>query len=165
MVQCWIWLVWLVWQLEWTSTWQLGRWSRADCRLCESVTNEASEPPQTSTQEKINILEKTLAVMGNQEPMILAGRTLLEKELEWHQKKLKGPKNTAKQIGAKQKWHNRETKRIEAKSEKLVEMQENIKTWKEAQRAAYEEIKQTSNRPGAGGRIDGQKTRAVSCLP
>ena len=51
-------------------------WSRADCRHCVGVTDEAVEPPQ----EKINILEKTLAVMGNEEP-ISAGRKLLEKEL------------------------------------------------------------------------------------
>ena len=37
------------------------------------VTNEVVELSQTSTQEKINILEKTLSVMGNEEP-ILAGR-------------------------------------------------------------------------------------------
>ena len=41
------------------------------------IANEAAEPPQTSTQEKIDILEKTLAAMGNEEP-ILAGRKLLE---------------------------------------------------------------------------------------
>ena len=62
-------------------------WSRTDCRHCASVTNEAAEPPQTSTQEKLNILE-TLAVMGNEDPR-LAFRKALEKELEWHQKKLK----------------------------------------------------------------------------
>ena len=113
-------------------------WSRMVCRHSASVTNEAAEPPQTSTQEKINILEKTRVGMGNEEP-ILAGRKVLEKELERHQKKLDGPKNTTKQIEAKQNWITRETKRIEAEVEKLTEMQENIKTRKTL-RVAYEEI-------------------------
>ena len=61
-------------------------WIRTDCRHCSVVTNEAAELPQTSIQEKISILEKTLSGMGNEEP-IIAGRRLLEKELERHQKK------------------------------------------------------------------------------
>ena len=56
-------------------------WSRADCRHCASVTNDAADAPQTSVQEKIAVLEKTLAGMGNDEP-ILAGNRVLEKELE-----------------------------------------------------------------------------------
>ena len=119
---------------------QKNWWSRTDCTHCRSVTNEAAQPPQTSTQEKIDILEKTLAVMGNEET-ILAGRKLLEKEPDWHQKKLKGPNNTAKQIEAEQNWINKETKRIETEVEKLVEMQESIKTRKGALRVAYAEIK------------------------
>ena len=79
------------------------RWYRTECRHCASVTNEAAEPPQTSTQES---LEKTLAGMGNEEPF-LAGRRLLERELERHQKKLGRPKNMAKRTEAKQNWINR----------------------------------------------------------
>ena len=47
-------------------------WSRTDCRHCASVTNDAADAPQTSVQEKIAVLEKTL----------LAGKRVLEKELE-----------------------------------------------------------------------------------
>ena len=73
-------------------------WSRTECRHCASVTNEAAELPQTSIQEKIAVLENTLACMGND------GRRVLEKVLERHQKNLNGPKNTAKHIKAKQNW-------------------------------------------------------------
>ena len=85
-------------------------------------------------------LGKTLACMGNDEP-ILVGKGVLEKELERHQKKLNGPKNTAKQIEAKQNWINRESKRIETESVKVAEMQESIRVRKGTPRAAYEEIK------------------------
>ena len=115
-------------------------WSRTDCRHCASVTNEVAELPQTSTQEKLNILEKTLAGMGNEEP-ILDGRRLLERKLERHLNKLSGPKNTAKHIEAKQNWINQETRRVDAEVEKLAEMQENIKARKGTLRVAYEEIK------------------------
>ena len=50
--------------------------------------------PQTSAQEKIAVLEKTLAGMGDDEP-ILAGKRVLEKELDKLQRKLNGPKKTA----------------------------------------------------------------------
>ena len=72
-------------------------WSRTDCRHCASVTNDAPFAPETSAQEKIAVLEKTLGGMGNDEP-ILAGKRVLEKELEKLQRKLNGPKNTAKHI-------------------------------------------------------------------
>ena len=62
-------------------------------------------------------MEKTLAGMGDDEP-ILAGRRVLEKELEKLQKKFNGPKKTAKHIEAKQKWINRESKRLEAETAK-----------------------------------------------
>ena len=107
-------------------------WSRTDCRHCSSVTNKAAELPQTSIQEKISILEK----MGNEEP-VLAGRRLLEKGLERHQKKLNGPKKTAKHIEAKQNWINRETKRI------VAEMQEHSRVRNETLRAAYEELRKS----------------------
>ena len=64
-----------------------------------------------------------------------------ENELERHQKKLNGPKNTAKHIEAQQNWINRESKRIEAESAKLAEMQENLRVRKETLSVAYEEIK------------------------
>ena len=105
-------------------------WSRTDCRHCASVTNDAADAPQTSAQEKIAVLEKMLAGMGNDEP-ILAGKRGLEKELEKHQRKLNGPKNTAKHIEAKENWINRESKRIESESAKLAEMQENLRVRKE----------------------------------
>ena len=57
--------------------------------------------PQSSTQDKIAVLEKTLAGMGDDEPT-LAGKKVLEKELDKLQRKLNGPKNTAKHIEAKQ---------------------------------------------------------------
>ena len=78
--------------------------------------------------------------MGNDEP-ILTGKRVLEKERERHQKKLNGPKNTAKHIEAKQNWINRESKHIEAESAKLAEMQENLRVPQETSRIAYEEIK------------------------
>ena len=55
------------------------------------------------------------------------GRKLLEKELEWHQKKSKGLEEYCEADGAKQNWINRDTKHIETEVEKL-EMQANIKT-------------------------------------
>ena len=39
-------------------------WSRTDCRHCVSVTNDDADALQTSAQEKIAVLEKTLAGMG-----------------------------------------------------------------------------------------------------
>ena len=78
--------------------------------------------------------------MGNDEP-ILAGKRVLEKELEKLQRKLNGPKNTAKHIEAKQNWINRESKRIEAESAKLAERQENFRVRKETLSVACEEIK------------------------
>ena len=112
-------------------------WSRADCRHCASVTNDAADAPRTSLQEKIAVLEKTPAGMGNDKP-ILAGKRVLEKVLKKHQRKLK---NTAKHIEAKQNWINRESKRIESESAKLAEMEENLRVRKETLRVAHEEIK------------------------
>ena len=128
MVQCcWIWLVWIIWQLVWTSTWQLG-WK------------VGKYAPMSSTQEKIAVLEKTLAGMGDDEP-ILAGKKVLEKELDKLQRKLNGPKKTAKHIEAKQNWINRESKRLEAETARLTELQESLRVRKETLKVAYEEIK------------------------
>ena len=91
-------------------------------------------------REEIAILEKPSAGVGDDEP-ILAGKRVLERELERHQKKPNGPKNTAKHIEAKQNWFNRESKRIETESAKLAEMQESLRVRKETLRAACEEIK------------------------
>ena len=136
-------------------------WIRTDCRRWANVTNDTADVAQTSIQEKIAVLEKTFGCMGNDEPTS-AGNRVLEKELERHQKKLKGPKNNAKQIEAKQNWINREAKRIE--SAKLAEMQENLRVRKETLRGAYEETKilredllRRENR--------WSKTGARSCLP
>ena len=115
-------------------------WSRTECRHCASVTNDTADVPQSSIQEKIAVLEKTLACRGNDEP-IFAGNRVLETELERHQKKLNGPKITAKHIETKQSWINRESKRIETESAKLAEMQESLGVRKETLRAAHEEIR------------------------
>ena len=161
MVQpCWIWLVWIIWQLVWTSTWQLG-WkvgSTLRCRvvlpevrhwklvesyrlqtLCECRERRRGYPAVVNSG-KIAVLEKTLALMGDDEP-ILAGKKLLEKELEKLQKKLNGPKKTAKHIEAKQNWINRESKRLEAESARLTELQKSLRVRNETLKVAYEEIK------------------------
>ena len=91
-------------------------------------------------RRKITVLEKTLAGMGDDEP-ILAGKKVLEKELEKLQKKLNGPKKTAKHIEAKQNWINRESKRLEAETARLTELQESLRVRKETLKVAYEEIK------------------------
>ena len=70
--------------------------------------SDDADIPQSSAQEKIAILEKTLAGMGDDET-ILAGKRVWEKELEKLQRKLNGPKKTAKHIEAKQNWTNRES--------------------------------------------------------
>ena len=51
-----------------------------------------------------------------------------------------GSEEHCKADGGETNWINRETKRIETEVEKLVEMQENVKTRKEALRVAYGEI-------------------------
>ena len=53
--------------------------------------SDDSDIPQSSTRGKVAVLEKTLAGVGDDEP-ILAGKRVLEKELEKLQKKLNGPK-------------------------------------------------------------------------
>ena len=86
------------------------------------------------------VLEKTLAGMGDDEP-ILAGKRVLEKEVEKLQMKLKCPKNTAKHIEAKQNWINRESKRFEAQTVRLTELQKSLRARKETLKVAHEEIK------------------------
>ena len=71
----------------------------------------------------------------------IAGMRVLGKELERHSKTLNGPKNTAKHIKAKQNWITMESKRVEAESAKVAEMQESMRVRKETLRAAHEEIK------------------------
>ena len=107
-------------------------------RAREQESKRAGE--RESVREEIAILEKPSAGVGDDEP-ILAGKRVLERELERHQKKPNGPKNTAKHIEAKQNWFNRESKRIETESAKLAEMQESLRVRKETLRAACEEIK------------------------
>ena len=94
--------------------------------------------------------------MGNDEP-ILVGKRVLEKELEKLQRKLNGPKNTAKHIEAKQKWINRESKRIETESAKLVEMQESLRVRKETLKNSLRVHQDTPRRLATRGRNDGQK--------
>ena len=57
------------------------------------------------------------------------------------QRKLNGPKKTAKHIEAKQNWINRESKRLESESAKLAEWQESLRVRKETLRVAFGEIK------------------------
>ena len=109
--------------------------------------SDDADIPQSSTQEKIAVLEKTLAGMGDDEP-ILAGKKVLEKELEKLQKKLNGPKKTAKHIEAKEKWINRESKLLEAETARLAKLQESLTVRKETLKVAYEEIKILSLREG-----------------
>ena len=118
---------------------------------------------QSSTQVKIAVLEKTLAGMGDDEP-ILAGKKVLEKELEKLQKKLNGPKKTAKHIEAKQNWINRESKRLEAESARLTELQESLRVRKETLKVAYEEIKILREDLLRDREKRWTKTRATSCL-
>ena len=63
--------------------------------------------------------------MGDDEP-ILAGKRVLEKEIEKLQRKPNGPKKTAKHIEAKQ--------RLESESAKLAEWQESLGVRKEKSR-------------------------------
>ena len=116
----------------WTSTWQLEWKVRS--------TNDDADAPQTSAQVKIAVLKKTLVGVGDDEP-VLAGKRVLEKELEKLHRKLSGPKKTAKHIEAKQNWINRESKRLESESAKLAEWQESVRVRKETLRVAYEGIK------------------------
>ena len=117
MVQCcWLWLVWIIWQLVWTSTWQLEWKVRSTLRcpmvlpgvrywkLVESyglqthsasVTNDDADTLQTSAQEKIAVLEKTLAGTGDDEP-ILAGKRVLEKKTRKTPKKVQWPEENGK---------------------------------------------------------------------
>ena len=101
-------------------------------------------------------LEKTFAGMGDDEP-ILAGKRVLEKELDKLQRKLNGPKKTAKHIEAKQNWINRESKRLESESAKLAEWHESLRVRNETLKVAYEEIKILQRRPAERRRIDGQQ--------
>ena len=107
--------------------------------MCESRERRRGYPAVVHSG-KIAVLEKTLAGMGDDEP-ILAGKKVLEKELKKTQRKLNGQKNTAKHIEAKQNWFNRESKRVESESAKLAEMQENLRARNETLKVAYEEIK------------------------
>ena len=97
---------------------------------------DTADAPLTSIQEEIAVLEKTLATTS----LFWLAR-VLEKELEKHQKKLNGPKKTAKHIGAKRDGVGGKSKRIETESAKLAEMQENLRVRREILRVAYEEIK------------------------
>ena len=107
--------------------------------LCECRERRRGYPAVVNSR-KIAVLEKTLAGMGDDEP-ILVGKKVLEKELDKLQRKLNGPKKTAKHIEAKQNWINRESKRLEAETARLAELQESLRVRKETLKVAYEEIK------------------------
>ena len=108
---CWLWLVWIIWQLVWTSTWQLGwkvrialrcrmvlKCGTGVARIADTVRVSRTTmriPPQTSAHEKFAVLEKTLAGMGDDEP-ILAGKRVLEKELEKTPKEAQWPEENSK---------------------------------------------------------------------
>ena len=107
--------------------------------LCECRERRRGYPAVVHSG-KIAVLEKMLAGMGDDEP-ILAGKRVLEKELEKLQKKLNGQKKTATHTEAKQNWINRESKRLEAETARLTELQESLRVRKETLKVAYEEIK------------------------
>ena len=71
---------------------------------------EKEKEKRKREREREREREKRKRGMGDDEP-ILAGKKVLEKELEKFQKKLNGPKKTAKHIEAKQNWREREEKR------------------------------------------------------
>ena len=111
-------------------------WSRTDCRHCASVTSDDSDIPQSSTREKLLSSRRHWLVWAT-----TSLSWLLEKELEKLQKKLNGPKKTAKHIEAKQNWINRASKRLEAETVRLTELQESLGARKETLKVAYGEIK------------------------
>ena len=98
---------------------------------CASVVCDDVDIPQSSTQEKLLSWRRRW----------LYGRRRAYLELEKLQKKLNGPKKTAKHIEAKQNWINRESKRLEAETARLTELQESLRVRKETLKVAYEEIK------------------------
>ena len=108
---------WTLWVLNWTDNFFDLLEASSGRTRSSLIQGRCSSHVQTSVHEKIAVLEKMLAGMGNDEP-IAAGKGVLEKELEQHQRKLYGPKNTAKHIEAKQHWIYRESKRIESESGK-----------------------------------------------
>ena len=161
MVQCrWLWLVWIIWQLVWTSTWQLG-WkvgSTLRCRmvmpevryfelvesyglqtLCECHERRFGYPAVVYSGKNCCLGED--AGWHGRRRAYLGWQRVLEKELEKLQKKLNGPKKTAKHIEAKQNWINRESKRLEAETARLTQLQESLRARKETLKVAYEEIK------------------------
>ena len=110
-------------------------WSRTECGHCASVTNDTADAPQTSMLGEDCSPGEDDSWYGQRRAYCCW--RVLERELEWHQQKLNGPKNTAKHIEAKQNWINRESKRIETESAKLAEMQESIEQF--TRRSRYSE--------------------------
>ena len=145
MVQRRMWLVWIVWRLEWTWTWQLGGTIRDAlqgewfCQKCAALETGAVRAADLEPGENV-YLGKDAGMHGQRGAYT-----------RWHQatgegaraapEELNGPKNTAKHIEAKQNWINRETKRIEAEVGKVAEVQGNIRARKETLGVACEEIK------------------------
>ena len=138
MVQCcWIWFVWIVWQLEWTSTWQLG-WKIRSALRGRMVLPEVQHWKLVESyrlQTLCECHERGCGAATDLDP----GENLFSGEdagmhgqrgafSRWQRGAGEGtratpeeaPKNTAKHIEAKQNWINRETKRIEVEVEKVA---------------------------------------------
>ena len=160
MVQsCWIWLV-------WTSTWQLG-WKVGSTIRCRVVLPEVRHwklvesyrlqtlrecrerrrgYPAVVHSGKNAVLEKTLAGMGDDEP-ILAGKKVLEKELEKLQKKLNGPKKNGKA-------HRGQTKLDQQRIQTIAREPQSTKRNIESGLRGDQD---SQRRPAERGRNDGQK--------
>ena len=177
MVQCyWIWLEKIIWQLVWTSTWQLG-WKVGSTLRCRMVLPEVRHwelvesyglqtlcecherrfgYPAVVYSGKIAVLEKTLAGMGDDEP-ILAGKRVLEKELEKLQKKLNGPKKTAKHIEAKQNWINQRIQTRRGRNCKADGIAREPQSTKRNLESGLRGDQDSQRRPAERRRIDGQE--------
>ena len=144
-------MVWIIWQLVWTSTWQLA-WkvgSTLRCRmvlpevrhwelvesyglqtLCECRERRRGYPAVVNSRKNC-CLGEDAGWYGRRRASLSWQESFGEQELEKLQRKLNGPKKTAKHIEAKQNFINRESKRLEAESARLTEMQESLRVRKE----------------------------------
>ena len=116
-------------------------WSRTDCRHCASVTERRRGYSRSRQLRRKLLFWRRRWLVWATTSLSWLPRKFLEKELEKLQKKLNGPKKTAKHIEAKQNWTNRESKRLEAETARLTELQESLRVRKETLKVAYEEIK------------------------
>ena len=123
--------------------------------LCECREQRRGYPAVVHSG-KIAVLEKTLVGMGDDEP-ILAGKRVLEKELEKLQKKLNGPKKTAQHIEAKQNWINRESKRLRGRNCKTGGIAREPQSSKRNIESGLRGNQDSQRTPSERGRNDGQK--------